>query len=146
MSGISPTVAGAIMSDALPLEFVTYRVRSELWRERAAGNPLKAAYHAVARRLGITPRRVRAYHHGEVDADEVRAQEMLSAMQSDAAWRREIEIIKGRIAVLGEVNAEDRHSNRQMAAGRVDTEGRQGGQEGRELGGDAVPLARVVTR
>ncbi|NKC30183.1 hypothetical protein [Falsiroseomonas selenitidurans] len=130
------------MSDALPLDLVTSRIRTELVRERAAGNPLKAAYHAVARRLGITARRVRAYHHGEVEAEEVRALELIAA---DAAWRREIETIRARITALEGCSREEaRHGDREMAARRLDAPGGDLRGAGRALAAPAHPLAGLV--
>lgn len=79
---------------ASALDIVHARVSAELGRERAAGRPFKAAYAAVARRFGITARRVRAFHHGEVAADDVRAAELLAA---DEAWRRDIAALKARL-------------------------------------------------
>lgn len=93
-AGVSPATAGGGMSDAAVLDLVQGRVRQELWRERASGAPFKAAYAAVARRFGITARRVRAFHHGEVAADDVRAAELLAA---DQAWRREIAALKAQL-------------------------------------------------
>jgi len=104
-AGVSPAAAGAPMSDALPLDIVQMRVQRELWRERARGSNFKAAYHAVARRLGLSPRRVRAYHHNEVEADEVTAHELLAAV--DAAWRREITALHAQIQELERLTDED---------------------------------------
>lgn len=97
MAGISPTAAGGgVMPDAA-LAIVEGRVAAELQRERAAGQPLKAAFSAVARRLGLTPRRVRAFHHHEVEADDVRAAELLAA---HAAMREELAALCGRLDVI----------------------------------------------
>ncbi|MFN3450329.1 MAG: hypothetical protein ACK44F_16645 [Roseococcus sp.] len=61
------------------LKIVEDRIAAALRRERAAGQPLKAAFHAVSRRLGLSPGRVRAYRHREVKAADVRAAEVLAA-------------------------------------------------------------------
>lgn len=108
MAGISPNGAGArpvrAMPDALALELVASRVQHELRRERAAGANLKAAYHAVARRLGLHPRRVRAFHHREVAADDVRAAELLAA---DARYRAELAALLARLETIrGLIGAE----------------------------------------
>jgi hypothetical protein len=87
MAGISPAAAGARMGEPLALGVVTGRVRAELLRERAGGEPLKRAFHTVARRLGLSARRVRAFHHGEVPAEDVTAAELLAA---DAAFRADL--------------------------------------------------------
>ena len=106
------------MSEAIALDVVQMRVRRELWRERANGAPFKLAYHTVARRLGLTARRVRAYHHGEVEPDEVTASELLAA---DVAWRREIVALHARIQNLEGLAIEAApDSVRALAPGRVD--------------------------
>lgn len=106
MAGISPSAAGGVMADAAALEIVEGRVEAELRRERAAGQPLKAAIHAVARRLGFTPRRVRAFHHHEVEAGDVRAAELLAAHEAMrgelAALCRRLDTIRG---LIGESDA-----------------------------------------
>ncbi|MBR0678094.1 hypothetical protein GXW77_18135 [Roseomonas alkaliterrae] len=92
------------MADAAALEIVERRVAAELRRERAAGQPLKAAFHAVARRLGLSPRRVRAYHHREVEAEDVRAAELLAA---HAAMREELDALCARLdAIRGLIGVE----------------------------------------
>lgn len=130
------------MGSAASLDIVTTRIRAELGVERAAGNPLKAAYHAVARRLGLSPRRVRAYHHGEVQADSVTAAELIAA---DAAWRREIETIRARLAALegrdGQIAADPR---RHVATAGVDQPGAAMRVPGGSMAAPADPLARVV--
>lgn len=70
---------------------------ADLRRERAAGQPLKAAFHAVARRLGLSPRRVRAYHHREVEAEDERAAELLAA---HAAMREELDALCARLDAI----------------------------------------------
>lgn len=141
MAGISPTVAGG-MAEALPLEIVTRRVRRELWRERAAGLPLKTAYATVARRLGVSPRRVRAFHHHEVAADEVTAAELLAA---DAAWRREIETLEARLSALeGALQDEVAGAAGDMAPGVVDAAREAVRGAGRGVARPADSLARLV--
>lgn len=101
-AGVSPARAGAVSASALNL--VQARVSAELGRERAEGLPLKAAYERVARRLGLTARRVRAFHHREVPADAVTADELLAA---DTAFVAELDAAMARIETLrGRVNAE----------------------------------------
>jgi hypothetical protein len=85
------------MAEAAALHIVEGRIRAELGRERAAGQPLKAAFHAVARRLGMSPRRVRAFHHQEVEAGDVTAAELLAA---DARYRAEIADLVTRLETL----------------------------------------------
>ena len=63
------------------LETVQSVVQAELRQQRADGQPLKTAFDAVARALGVTPRRIRAYHYHEVAAEDVRATEWLAAME-----------------------------------------------------------------
>jgi hypothetical protein len=63
-------------SDAAFLDEITGAVRAELAPHRARGLPLKSVWPHVARRLGLTPRRARAYHNGEVKPDDVRANEL----------------------------------------------------------------------
>lgn len=141
MAGISPTRAGG-MAEALPLELVTSRVRRELWHERAAGLPLKTAYAAVARRLGVSPRRVRAFHHGEVAADEVTAAELLAA---DAAWRREIETLEARLSALeGALQDEVAGAAGGMAPRGLDAARQAMRGPGRGVAGAPGALARLV--
>jgi hypothetical protein len=141
VAGISPSTAGA-MAEALALDIVTSRVRAELGRERAAGHPLKAAYHAVARRLGVSPRRIRAYHHHEVAAEEVTAAELLAA---DAAWRAEIETTKARIAALqGYHDAEAAVPAGHLAPAGLDGTREGGGGAGGSLARAAAALAGVI--
>ncbi len=151
MAGVSPTSAGvlpaatgAVMSDALALDIVQMRVQRELWRERASGSPFKQAYHAVARRLGLSARRVRAYHHNEVDAAGVTAQELLAA---DAAWRREIDALHARIQELERLTDEETPGGlRTLATNGVDRaqQGRDG--EGGAVARPADQMAGVVKR
>jgi hypothetical protein len=92
------------MAEAAALAVVEGRVAAELRRERAAGQPLKAAFHAVARRLGLSPRRVRAYHYREVEAEDVRAAELLAAR---AAMREELDALCARLdAINGLIGVE----------------------------------------
>jgi hypothetical protein len=92
------------MAEALALGVVTGRVRAELLRERASGEPLKRAFHTVARRIGVSARRVRAFHHGEVQASDVTAAELLAA---DAAFRAELAALADRLdTIRGLIGAE----------------------------------------
>ena len=140
----------------------------EVIEHAIAVDGLKRGLFRAADMLGVTERWLRSLRFGEparvsaatylraVEARrrlrEERRTLLLAELRAidaaeDAEWQATINNTKARIVALeGQTREEDRHSNRQMAAGRVDTEGREGGQEGRELGGDAVPLARVVTR
>lgn len=97
MAAISPSRAGAAMLDAALIGRVEARVREELAAERGRGQPLKAAFHAVARRLGLSPRRVRAFHAGEVRADQVSAAELLII---DARYRAELAALMTRIEAI----------------------------------------------
>lgn len=143
-AGISPAAAGGGMSEAIALDLVQGRVRRELWRERADGSPFKAAYAAVARRLGITARRVRAYHHGEVAADDVRAAELIAA---DEAWRTEIIALRARLqSIEGLAHEAISGVPGALAQGRVG-EARETLRG--EVGGvarEVAPVARVVRR
>lgn len=131
------------MSDALALDIVQGRVQRELWRERAGGSNFKVAYHAVARRLGLSARRVRAYHHNEVEADEVTAQELLAA---DTAWRKEMAALHARIQQLeGLIDAEVAGSAGSLATERVDRAQPDRGAESRDLARPADQMARLVT-
>lgn len=138
-AGVSPTTAGAAMDDAIaPLDIVQMRIKRELWRERASGSPLKSAYHAVARRLGVTARRVRAYHHNEVEADEVTAKELIAA---DGAWRSEMAALYARIRTLeGLAHDETAGSPRAVAPSGVD----QAQQDSRNEGGDVARAMAAV--
>lgn len=99
--GVSPARAGAVSASALTA--VEARISVELGRERAEGWPLKAAYERVAHRLGITARRVRAFHHHEVPAAAVTADELLRV---DAAYRADFAVVIERIeAIRGIVGA-----------------------------------------
>jgi hypothetical protein len=105
MAGISPSKAGAEMLDTALIGRVEARVREELAAERGRGQPLKAAFQAVARRLGITPRRVRAYHNGEVRPDQVSAAELLII---DARYRAELAALVARLeAIRGLISGEE---------------------------------------
>lgn len=97
MAGISPSRAGAKMLDTVLIGRVEARVREELAAERGRGQPLKAAFHAVARRLGLTPRRVRAFHNGEVAYDQVSAAELLII---DARYRAELAALVARLEAI----------------------------------------------
>lgn len=122
MAGISPSATGGGMADVAALAFVEGRVADELRRERAAGQPLKTAFHAVARRLGLTARRVRAYHHREVAAADVRAAELLAAhaaMHEElAALRCRIEGLRGLLGADGLGGALGGSPRAEMAAAR----------------------------
>jgi hypothetical protein len=133
------------MAEALALDLVTARIRDELGRERARGNPLKAAYDTVARRLGFSPRRVRAYHHGEVPAADVTAAELLAA---DAAWRREIETTKARIAALEGTRLHDMaaYLPRDLAPSGLDAAGQGLRRAGGAMAAPADPLAATAVR
>lgn len=85
------------MPDALPLSVMHGAVEHALDGERSRGQPLKAAFHAVARRLGLSPRRVRAYHYREVAADDVRASELLTV---DAEFRRDLAALAVRLETI----------------------------------------------
>lgn len=143
-AGVSPAAAGTAMSEVVALDVVELRVKRELWRERASGAPLKSAYHAVARRLGLTPRRVRAYHHNEVDADEVTAMELLAA---DEAWRREIQALRARIQQLEGLASDEIPAGGPgpVAQGRVDASREAVHRAGGEVAPALDPMARVVT-
>ena len=96
MSATTEDVLGAVAS----------AISGELEAQRAAGVPLKAAWHAVARAFGcITPRRVRAIHYGEVEADDIRAREWLAAQ--DLRSQR----LRARIAAARELLAEESSHN-----------------------------------
>lgn len=73
--------------DAAFLDEITGAVREELAPHRAQGLPLKTAWHHVARRLGLTPRRVRAFFHGEVKPDDVRAHELARVREARSRRR-----------------------------------------------------------
>lgn len=136
-AGVSPAAAGGRMSEAVALDLVQGRVLRELWRERADGSPFKSAYAAVARRLGITARRVRAYHHGEVAADDVRAAELIAA---DEAWRNEIIALKARLqSIEGLSNEAFSGGPGALAQGRV-------GEARPALHGEVGGLAREVAQ
>ncbi|WP_424140413.1 hypothetical protein [Roseomonas chloroacetimidivorans] len=77
------------------LEAVEEVIQAELHLQRAEGRPLKLAFDAVARALGVTPRRVRAYHHHEVSEDDVRAKEWIAA-QALRERRRAAEVARAR--------------------------------------------------
>jgi hypothetical protein len=90
--GVSPARAGEMPAVLSTVEAV---IRAEIYECRAGGAPLKTAFDAVARALGVTPRRVRAYHHREVSQEDVRATEWLAAMEL-AEKRRKAEIARAR--------------------------------------------------
>ncbi len=101
-AGISPARAGAVSASAL--HAVEARISVELGRERADGRPLKAAYERVAHRLGLSARRVRAFHHHEVAPSAVTAEELLAV---DAAYRADFAAVAGQIEALrGLIRAE----------------------------------------
>jgi hypothetical protein len=85
-SGVSPAGAGDMPAVLGVVEDV---IAAELRQQRAIGQPLKAAFAAVARNLGVTPRRVRAYHHHEVAEDAVTAREYLAAVDLENHRRKE---------------------------------------------------------
>lgn len=65
---------------------------------------MKAAYERVAHRLGLTARRVRAFHHHEVLPAAVTADELLAV---DAAYRAHFAVVVGQIEALrGLIGAE----------------------------------------
>lgn len=106
-----------LASAVSPLDFVEQRICAEVQRERAAGRPLKAAWHAVARRLGLTPRRVRAFHYHEVQEADVRAAELLAAHADLQAELGALERRLGEIRGLIDVDVDSAH--RRMAGGGV---------------------------
>lgn len=85
-SGIPPAGAGDMPAVLGTVEDV---IAAELRQQRAIGQPLKAAFAAVARHLGVTPRRVRAFHHGEVSEEAVTAREYLAAVDLENHRRHE---------------------------------------------------------
>lgn len=149
MAGISPRSAGAgpygPMAEAAALDLVTARIRAELRCEQVHGNPLKSAYHAVARRLGLSARRVRAYHHGEVPAAGVTAAELIAA---DAAWRQRIAEVRARLSLLEELSADEvaDAAGRAGALASEDLDAARGAGRGpgRGLAPAADPLAGLV--
>jgi hypothetical protein len=145
MAGISPATAGARMAEALALGVVTGRVRAELLRERAGGETLKRAFHTVARRLGLSARRVRAFHHGEVPAEDVTAAELLAA---DAAFRADLAALVAKLeSVRGLIGAEAMDGTMGSLAGAsMAGAGPEGGGESRGLGGPRGAVAGVRAR
>jgi hypothetical protein len=144
MAVISPAAAGTRMADGLVLGIVAGRVRAELQRERGLGEPLKRAFHTVGRRLGITPRRVRAFHHNEVPASDVTAAELLAA---DAAFRADLAALVDRLeAIRGLMGVEAMDGAlggpaRAAMAGARNARGGAGGS----LGGPCGQVAEGVT-
>jgi hypothetical protein len=84
--GVTPAGVGEMPAVLGTVEAV---IQAELRSQKADGQPLKAAFAAVARAIGVTPRRVRAFHHGEVAEDAVTAREYLAAVDLEARRRRE---------------------------------------------------------
>lgn len=142
MSGISPRNAGAVTA-AAALDAIQSRVSAELGRERAQGQPLKAAYQTVARRLGITARRVRAFHHHEVPPSAVTAEELLAV---DAAYRADFAAVIGRIEALRGLIGADAMGDplRGLALPTVAGSGRPGDAEGDALGRAAGAASAAV--
>lgn len=122
---------------ASALHAVETRISVELGRERAAGWPLKAAYDHVARRLGITARRVRAFHHREVSAGAVTAEELLRV---SAAHQAEFAEVIQRLEALREIVSavESGDPLRGLALPTM-----VGGGTGEIPGGGAVDLPRA---
>lgn len=140
-AGISPARAGVVSASAL--HTVEARIALELGRERADGLPLKAAYDRVAHRLGLTARRVRAFHHREVPPAAVTADELLAV---DAAYRTEFAAVVGQIEALrGLIGAEAMGDPlRGLALPAMAGGGATRGTEGDALGRDPRAAARLM--
>lgn len=131
------------MLDTAVIGRVEARVREELAAERGRGRPLKAAFHAVARRFGLTPRRVRAFHNGEVSHDQVSAAELLVI---DARYRAELAALITRLeAIRGLISGdEDADALGGLAPPGVAARGGLGRGAVEESRRGAAPAARLV--
>lgn len=146
--GTSPIGAGAVTSDAADLEEITNAIRAELAPHRATGLPLKACWPLIARRLGISPRRARSYHNGEVKADDVKLSEFRrvqaarkQAAAADAQHASEIANVLDRLARLEALVLADRELEARHAQG----EGAPADRGFRALASAPRSLAGVVT-
>ncbi|APT59519.1 hypothetical protein RGI145_19420 [Roseomonas gilardii] len=77
-------------SDAKPsiLDTVHDAVEQELRYLRSQGFPLKAGFDAVARKMGVTARRIRQIHERRITDDVISAREWLAAVELNTQRRR----------------------------------------------------------